>query len=86
MANITLRPIIAADNPIIASVIRAVLTEFKANKPGTVYFDPTTDDLSSLFSTPRSQYWILEIDGKIAGGAGIFPTVGLPQEIGRAHV
>ena len=78
MANITLRPIIKADNPTIASVIRAVLTEFKANKPGTVYFDPTTDDLFSLFSTPLSQYWILEIDGKIAGGAGTFPTVGLP--------
>ena len=66
------------DNPEIARIIRAVLTEFKANKPGTVYYDPTTDDLYSLFSKPLSEYWILEVDGKIAGGSGIYPTEGLP--------
>jgi putative acetyltransferase len=79
MSNINTRPINAADNATIAAIIRAVLTEFGANKPGTVYYDPTTDDLFSLFSVEGSAYRILEIDGKIVGGSGIYPTQGLPD-------
>jgi putative acetyltransferase len=78
MTRSSLRLITAADNPEIARIIRAVLTEFNANKPGTVYYDPTTDDLYNLFSVLFSQYWILEVDGNIAGGAGVYPTDGLP--------
>jgi len=66
------------DNAAIATIIRAVLTEFKANKPGTVYYDPTTDDLFALFEREHAEYHVLEIDGKLAGGAGIYPTEGLP--------
>lgn len=79
MSTAITRPIEKADNAAIAAIIRAVLTEFKANKPGTVYFDPTTDDLYSLFSTPGSEYRMLEVDGKLVGGSGIFPTEGLPD-------
>jgi len=75
---VTIRKLQKKDNPVIASIIRAVLKEFKANKPGTVYCDPTTDDLYSLFTTPLSEYWIAEIDGKVVGGSGVFPTKGLP--------
>jgi putative acetyltransferase len=74
----TIRPIGLSDNPEIAAVIRNILTEFGANKPGTVYFDPTTDALYQLFSTENSAYFIVESEGKIAGGAGIYPTPGLP--------
>ena len=66
------------DNPEIAWIIRSVLTEFNANKPGTVYFDPTTDDLYTLFAAHNSEYWILELDGKIVGGSGVYPTENLP--------
>ena len=66
------------DNAQIAAIIRAVLTEFKANKPGTVYYDPTTDDLFNLFSISNAEYWILEYDGKIVGGSGVYPTENLP--------
>lgn len=78
MKNIRLRPIRAADNSIIAAIIRQILTEFGANKPGTVYFDPTTDDLYHLFSTPGAAYFIAEADGRVVGGSGVFPTAGLP--------
>jgi putative acetyltransferase len=74
-----IRSIEQADNEDIARVIRAVLTEFKANKPGTVYFDPTTDDLFSLFATTHSAYHVLEEQGRIMGGCGIYPTIGLPD-------
>jgi len=76
--NTNVRLIKPEDNPVIANIIREVLTEFSANKPGTVYDDPTTDDLATLFSEPFSQYWIMELDGKVVGGAGIYPTEGLP--------
>ena len=68
------------DNVALAAVIRAALTEFGANKPGTVYFDPTTDQLFQLFETPGSVYYVAEKDNEILGGCGIFPTVGLPDK------
>lgn len=75
-----IRKIIAADNEVLAIIIRDALCEFKAAKPGTVYFDETTDNLSNLFADKRSAYFVLEIDGNVAGGAGIFPTTGLPPD------
>ena len=77
--NITYRLIKQNDNREIAEVIRKVFREFKIDKPGTVYTDPTTDDLYTLFRTPGSIYWIAEENGIIVGGCGIFPTKGLPE-------
>jgi putative acetyltransferase len=73
------RKIEKRDNREIAELIRSVFREFKIDKPGTVYFDPTTDDLFTLFSVPGSVYWIAEEDGVIIGGCGVFPTSGLPE-------
>lgn len=79
MKNISIRPLRAGDNISIAAIIRKILTEFGANKPGTVYFDPTTDNLFQLFETPDSAYFIAEAEGEIVGGSGVFPTPGLPE-------
>lgn len=78
MISIILRPIEKKDNPAIAGLIRTIFREFAIDRPGTVYTDPTTDDLFKLFTHPRSAYWIAEADGNLAGGCGIYPTVGLP--------
>ena len=78
MEHIHIRQIQKTDNPSIATIIRTSLTEFGANKPGTVFFDPTTDNLYNLFQTKGSVYFIAELGGKIVGGAGIFPTDALP--------
>ena len=75
-----IRKIITDDNAALAKIIRTSLKEFNANKPGTVYFDETTDHLSDVFKTKRSAYYVIEIDGKIAGGGGFYPTDGLPSE------
>jgi len=74
-----IRPIEPGDNVEVAKVIRTALTEFGANKPGTVYFDPTTDALYELFRTPGSYYFVATIDQKVVGGCGIFPTDNLPE-------
>ncbi|WP_153798676.1 GNAT family N-acetyltransferase [Foetidibacter luteolus] len=76
--GISIRPLEQKDNPAIALVIRTVLAEFKANKPGTVYYDPTTDDLFALFKKDLSAYFIAELDGEVVGGAGVYPTDKLP--------
>jgi putative acetyltransferase len=77
--GIIFRNIEKKDNKEIAGLIRSVFREFGIDRPGTVYFDPTTDDLFSLFRTPGSIYWIAEDDGKIIGGCGIYPTQNLPE-------
>lgn len=78
--SVIFRHIEKKDNEAIADLIRTVFREFKIDKPGTVYFDPTTDDLYKLFQKAGSIYWIAEEDSKIIGGCGIYPTQGLPQE------
>ena len=74
-----IRPIEPGDNEALAKVIRAALAEYGANKPGTVYFDPTTDALYELFRTPKSYYYVAIQDNQVVGGCGIFPTDNLPD-------
>jgi len=73
-----IRPIQKTDNAAIATIIRSTLREFGADHPGTVYYDASTDQLFELFQQDKSAYWVAEKDGQLAGGAGIFPTDGLP--------
>jgi putative acetyltransferase len=77
--KIVYRTIEEKDNKEIAELIRTVFREFNIHRPGTVYFDPTTDNLYELFRTPGSEYWIAEENGIIAGGCGVYPTPGLPE-------
>ncbi|MFT3827345.1 MAG: GNAT family N-acetyltransferase [Chitinophagaceae bacterium] len=80
MNQIVVRSIVPADNPTIATIIRNTLTEFNANHPGTVYYDSSTDTLYELFQTPNSTYNIALVNDTIVGGAGIFPSDGLPSD------
>lgn len=67
------------DNLGLAKVIREVLTEYGVNKPGTVFTDPTTDALFELFQMKDSAYFVVELNGEILGGCGVYPTKGLPK-------
>ena len=76
---INIRKIEIKDNAALALIIRASLVEFDVPKQGTVYSDPTTDQLFELFeTTPGSCYFVAEEDGELIGGCGVFPTPGLP--------
>jgi len=81
--KITYRHLEKKDNKEIADLIRSVFREFGIARPGTVYFDPTTDDLYTLFQAPRSVYWLAEDDGRIIGGCGVYPTENLPADCGE---
>ena len=57
MSTFCIRNIATGDDKDIAKVIRTVLEEHGMNKPGTVYTDPTTDQLFELFKAPKSAYF-----------------------------
>lgn len=77
--EMTIRKITPGDNSFLASIIRTSLAEFGANKVGTVYYDPTTDNLYQLFQQSDRVYFVAEQDGIVLGGAGIYPSAGLPH-------
>lgn len=76
----TIREIKETDNAALASIVRDCLAEFNANKPGTVFYDDTTDHLYEVFRQERSKYFVAEINNEVAGGAGIYPTRGLEHD------
>ena len=76
----TIRRIRSNDNPALAKIVRDTMAEFGVNRPGTVYYDPTTDHLFEMFQKERAVYHVAEIDGKMVGGGGIYPTDGLPAD------
>jgi putative acetyltransferase len=78
MSTVNIRTIQPADNQALAVIIRNALAEFGANKPGTVYYDATTDALYELFRQQGSIYYVAEENGVLIGGAGIYPSPGLP--------
>lgn len=81
LSEIIINSIQPQHNAAIAQIIRAALEEFNANKPGTVYFDTSTDALFELFNnTDKSKYFVALKNNEIVGGAGIYPTEGLPND------
>lgn len=75
--RLRVRPIQAADNPLIAQVIRDVSAEFglTADKGFTVS-DPDLDRLFERYSEANSAYWVIELEGKVLGGGGVAPLQG----------
>jgi len=74
--DLTFRPIRPEDDPAIAAVIRAVMPEFGADGPGFAIHDPEVSTMSAAYAGPRSAYFVVEMDGRIVGGAGIGPLDG----------
>ncbi|MGL2966428.1 GNAT family N-acetyltransferase [Flavobacterium sp. XGLA_31] len=71
MNSIVIREIQKQDNPQIASVIREVFVTDGYPKTGTAFADTQLDFMFETYDKPRAVYFVVELDGKIAGGAGI---------------
>ena len=76
-SEVIYREVKKSDNVALARMIRQVFKEHQAPEKGTVYSDPTTDDLFGLFRSKRSVLWVAEVDGVPLGCCGIYPTEGL---------
>lgn len=78
--TISIIPIQAIHNEAIAKIIRTSLTEFGANKKGTVYYDDSTDHLFELFNNPTKNFYFVALQkNEVVGGAGVFNTEALPE-------
>ena len=78
--SLKIREIKSSDDLMLAKIVRASLTEFNVAKPGTVFFDDTTDHLFEVFKKERSKYFVASINDVVVGGSGIYPTEGLDNE------
>lgn len=80
MENLHIRLIEQQDNGALATIIRNSLTEFKANKPGTVFYDDSTDHLFELFQQGKGVYKVALLNNELLGGGGIYQTEGLDED------
>ena len=69
--NIVIREIVSNDDKQIAAVIRSVLIEFGVPKVGTAYEDKALDCMTETYSQSKSTYFVIDVNGKIIGGAGV---------------
>lgn len=71
-----LRPIAPTDDAAMAAVIRTVMPEFGACGDGFAINDPEVDWMSRAYAAPRHAYFVLEVQGRVLGGAGVAPLAG----------
>ncbi len=75
-----IRPVEEKDNLRLAVIIRETFKEHDAPREGTVYSDPTTDNLCELFLKPKSILWVALSNNEPIGCCGIYPSEGLPVD------
>ncbi|HVT31390.1 MAG TPA: GNAT family N-acetyltransferase [Rhodanobacteraceae bacterium] len=76
-----IRPIEPRDDDAVAAIIRSVMPEFGADGPGFAIHDAEVDAMSAAYSRPRSAYFVIELDGRVQGGAGIAPLDGGESDV-----
>jgi putative acetyltransferase len=68
-----IRPITAADNAVVAGIIRAVMPEFGADGPGFAIHDAEVGDMAAAYARLGCAYFVIESDGRVLGGGGVAP-------------
>jgi putative acetyltransferase len=79
--NSIIRKIEQKDNAEVAALIRNVLIEHNVPKVGTAYADAALDCMYETYSAANAQYFVVEKDGKLIGGAGIAPLENGPADV-----
>ena len=77
--DIKIRPIEKRDNAVIASIIRLVMTEFKAVGCGYSINDSEVDDMHTAYSPERSAFYVVELNGEVLGCGGFGPLKGADE-------
>lgn len=76
-ADMTIRKIEEKDNEAIAEIIRSSFVENKIDHlEGVSLHDPSLSRLSDFYVGNQMGYWVVEANGIIVGGAGIYPLDG----------
>lgn len=71
-----IRAIVGRDDEAIASVIRAVMPEYGATGPGFAISDPEVDFMTRAYGRAGCAYFVVELEGRVAGGGGVAPLDG----------
>ena len=81
LQDFIIREIKPEDNIGVAKLIRNVLMEFDVPKIGTAYEDKETDTMYETYEKKLGNYYVIEYDGKIVGGAGYSKLKGVDKNI-----
>jgi putative acetyltransferase len=68
-----IRDVETADDQRIAELIRSVLTEYGANRPGFAWQDPELDHMSRAYAQSDRVYKVLESNNAVVGAGGFGP-------------
>ena len=68
-----IRPVELNDNIALAKTIREVLIEMGVPKVGTAYADEALDCMYETYNAPNKEYFVIEDQNRLLGGAGIAP-------------
>ena len=79
--SLLIRAITAEDDPAVAAIIRTVMPEFGADGPGFAIHDPEVAAMSAAYARARHRYFVVDIDGRVVGGAGIAPLSGADEDV-----
>lgn len=71
-----IRPIRQRDNPVVARIIRQVMTEFGATGCGFSINDAEVDAMFEAYPPPDSAFFVIERGGKVMGCGGFGPLAG----------
>lgn len=71
-----IRPIRQADNPVVAGIIRRVMTEFGAVGCGFSISDTEVDAMFEAYPAPASAFFVVEREGIVLGCGGMAPLQG----------
>jgi putative acetyltransferase len=80
LPDLLIREVEKKDNTTLSKIVRCAFEEHNAPQTGTVYADPTTDNLFELFRTDRSILWVAEEKKEVMGLCGVYPTPGLDTD------
>jgi len=75
-AGLKIRSIQKDDNPVVADIIRLVMTEFQAVGCGYSINDSEIDDMFSAYAPEGSAFYVVELDGRVLGCGGFGPLTG----------
>lgn len=70
MSTPNIRPIALADNPVVARIIRQVMTEFQCVGTGFSIEDPEVDDMYHAYANEQSAFYVIEHQGQVMGCGG----------------
>lgn len=91
LEKVRIQPIEPEDDGAMAGIIRENLEKFGLDIPGTAYFDPELDHLSTYYGVPsagRAYFIAKDPKGSVLGGAGMaaFPGYSSCAELQKLYV